>query len=268
MLVWLQNFIRSLFGPKPQPIPTPVPEEPAPLKPLPVIPADARPSDNGNVKICGPVTPLLGIDVSHDQPLIGWPEVKMSGRRFAFVKATEGVTVSDSEFPVNWRVGRAFLTMSAYHFFRARDTGEAQAEHYLQALVKCGKLTVNDLPPMLDWEVLDGQTPEVNIERAQVWLDLVEKATGRVPILYTDTDCWNQLGNPQQFHRYPLFIANPGTHCPHVPPPWNNWVFHQVSWEASVPGVRVLCDADRFNGTLKQFQTFIRTGQLPWQSPP
>lgn len=246
----VNQTVWNVLNGSPKPLPPPAPGS---IKP--------RPSNAGNIRVCLGANILEGLDISNDEPGTNWNLVAQSGRKFAFVKATEGLSITDSEFAVNWKVGRAFLAMGAYHFLRARDTGAAQAAHYLSVL---GKLNVGDLPPMLDLETLDGQSAATCIKSAQDWLDAVEAATGRVPIIYTDDETMNALGNPQQFFRYPLFVANIEATCPSTPPPWTKSVFWQYSWTGSVNGVKVPCDVDRFNGTAAQLQDFIRNGTLPF----
>lgn len=284
---WLAKFwawIVSIFShpqpaPTPQPVPVPVPTPtptgmpqptPTPTGPTPIPVPTAqpqplpppRPSGSANIRIClGPNT-LEGVDVSHDEPNTDWNQVAISGRKFAFAKATEGNTYADPDFAKNWRVGRAFLPMSPYHFFRANDLGSSQAKNFLSIV---GKLNVGDLPAMLDVEIegLTGTAPATCIVHMQAWLDAVEAATGKVPIIYTNDEAWNYLGNPTQFERYPLFVANIEAKCPSVPPPWSKVVFWQYSWTGRVPGIKVACDVDKFNGTAAQLDAFIRTGAIP-----
>src|SRR5207302_823289 len=76
---------------------------------------------------------VLGIDVSHYQGTINWPAVFASGERFAFEKATEGVTYTDPKFVTNMLAGKAAgVLMGAYHFARPLNNSAAdEAAHFL-----------------------------------------------------------------------------------------------------------------------------------------
>src|SRR5262249_30419769 len=61
--------------------------------------------------------PVLGIDVSHHQGPIDWPQVAVAGVGFAYIKATEGKDLSDPMFRVHWRAADAAgIPRGAYHF--------------------------------------------------------------------------------------------------------------------------------------------------------
>src|ERR1051326_5351230 len=62
----------------------------------------------------------LGIDVSHYDGQVYWPNVKNnSGIAFAWSKATEGTTFQDAVFTYNQTNGKAAgVYMGAYHFAR------------------------------------------------------------------------------------------------------------------------------------------------------
>ena len=45
---------------------------------------------------------VKGIDVSHYQGTVNWPKVKAAGIKFAFAKATEGMTWIDPQLVTNW----------------------------------------------------------------------------------------------------------------------------------------------------------------------
>lgn len=45
---------------------------------------------------------LTGLDVSHYQGTVSWSTVKAQGASFAYIKATEGTTVTDAQFSANY----------------------------------------------------------------------------------------------------------------------------------------------------------------------
>lgn len=219
-----------------------------------------RASNSPNVNICQGLTSVDGIDVSPWNPNINWPQVKMGGRDFAFIKATEGDNYVSPVFRSDWAAAKnSGVLRGAYHFFRPSDDPVAQARLFLNTM---GTLGADDLPVVFDWEVSDGVSASVQIQRAQIWLDIVEEATGKIPIIYTGPSFWNSLGNPPQFVRYALFIANYQVSCPWIPAPWSDWTFWQQGDNGVVSGINGNVDDDVFNGSLQELKQFARQGYL------
>ena len=125
-----------------------------------------------------------GIDVSYWNAGIHWPKVRATGQRFVFIKATEGDSYSDPTFDDNWLGAKsAGLLRGAYHFFRANRDPKKQAMRftdYVKSMNDAG-----ELPPVLDLETHDNQNKEKIIARAKTWLDLVEAAFGKKPVIYS-----------------------------------------------------------------------------------
>lgn len=130
---------------------------------------------------------IHGIDVSYAQGRIDWRKVKAMhedsiGVSFAFIKATEGVLKVDPYFKRNWREApKNGIITGAYHFFRANRDGKWQARFVLQNVA----IEPGDLPPVVDVETLDNQTPDVLRKRLQDFLAYVKLRTGVRPIIYT-----------------------------------------------------------------------------------
>jgi lysozyme len=200
---------------------------------------------------------LTGIDVSFYQGTIDWATVANNNISFAILKATEGLDIVDPNFATNWAASRAVgMTRSAYHFFRAARDAKAQAEFFLKTV---GKLEDFDLPLVLDLERVDGIDRNVALDKAQIWLDIVEKATGRKPIVYTYPVFWEeQLADTNRFVNYPLWIAHYQTFKPWVPGKWKNWTFHQYSETGQVKGIAGAVDLNQFAGTLDDLQKLLK----------
>jgi len=126
-----------------------------------------------------------------------------------------------------------------------------------------GDLGPGDLSPVLDIETSDGMSLTTVVNNARIWLDRVEAATGRTPIIYAASGFWNTLPNTAQFERYPLWVANYGVTCPDVPSPWDSWDMWQYSDSGSVSGVAGGVDSNLFNGTLEELMAFAGGEQLP-----
>jgi len=225
------------------------------------VPPKPRPSTSLNAKMCqsGPST-VAGIDVSAWNPNINWPRIKMAGRDFVFIKATEGTSYVSGTFPGDWAEAKAAgILRGAYHYFRPGSDPVEQAQIFLETM---GELGADDLPALFDWEEDDGISPAVQIARAKTWLLLVEQATGKIPIIYTGPSFWNSLGNPTDFIRHALFIANYQVNCPWTPAPWTTWTFWQHTDQGIVDGSPGELDLDHFNGTLEELRRFARYGFL------
>jgi MYXO-CTERM domain-containing protein len=211
-----------------------------------------------------------GIDIYDGTGTIDWTSVKSAGVDFAMIKATQGTYNTQSTFATNWSGSKAAgLYRSAYHFFDPTEDGTAQAQHFLSVL---GKPQPDDMPAMLDIECPDGdpnclyqgasgQASASDVyTRMWAWIDTVEKATGKKPIVYTFGSYFSSNGiDTTGLSAYPLFIADPtggSTNCFSVPAPWSSAVIWQYSWTGTVSGIAGQVDRDRFIGTLAQLGGF------------
>lgn len=245
---------------------------PAPTEPVPPVPKP-RPSNAPNISVCQGRAITPGIDVSAWNPNINWPRVKTAGKHFVFIKATEGIDYVSPQFAGDWAAAKqSGILRGAYHFFRPGLNPTTQAQLFIRTI---GALGAEDLPALFDWEVTDNVSIATQIQRAQVWLDLVEKATGKTPIIYSGPSFWNVLKNPISFIRYPLFIANYQVSCPAIPAPWSAWTFWQHGADR-VDGVPTpQTDVNMFNGSLDQLRQLARrksvlvqtTGLPSWALP-
>lgn len=222
---------------------------------------------------------VAGIDVSYWNAGIDWPKVRAAGQRYVFVKASEGDSYADPTFDDNWRGAKAAgLLRGAYHFFRANADAKRQASKFIDYV-----RTMNDdgeLPPVLDLETNDGQTREKIISRVKTWLDLVESAFNRKPILYSGLyflqDYFSEVGGgpPLWAKEYPLWLAQyPSQYLvgmqPSLPRGWFKWTFWQYSKKGLVNGINANVDMDLFNGSLEDLYQFagLQVNREPSQPP-
>src|SRR5262249_44031971 len=148
---------------------------------------------------------IFGIDISH-YTLSSIPLEKLAllQSRFAYAKATQGTGFKDGKFSEFWSrmgqlTGTARLHRGAYHFLSAAGSAVDQAKIFISFLNENGGLKITDMPPVLDleWDIAGRGAPdrwsEVNdpdkiIEKTLAWLEYVEKATHRSPMVYTAED--------------------------------------------------------------------------------
>jgi lysozyme len=185
---------------------------------------------------------LPGIDVSHWEGKIDWQSVKTAGYRYAFTKATEGCTYLDDTFYANVAGAHAAgIPIGAFHFFHAAMPVQKQADLFIKSISSV-KL---DLPPVLDFEENPAMSKPNVAAAIKAWLDAVETATGRKPIIYTGMYYWNDyVGNPGWAKDYPLWIAQYATDQPRLPQSWPSWMFWQYTDKGTVPGIQGGVDLD------------------------
>lgn len=186
-----------------------------------------------------------GLDVSHFQGSVDWPEVLATGYRFAFAKATEGTDYVDPMFATNWQgMKAAGVVRGAYHFFRAEDDAAAQAELFIATVT----LEAGDLPPALDIEIADGVSTEGIDQEITIWLEKVAAAYGVTPIIYSDHTFIN-ANLATGFSDYPLWLAEYEEAQADAPDGWNSWTFWQSSQSGKVAGVEGAVDLDTYSGS-------------------
>jgi lysozyme len=199
---------------------------------------------------------IFGIDVSRYQGGIDWKAVAGMHEKgvrigFAFIKATEGVGLTDPRYLKNWRLAaRNGIPRGAYHYFLPDRDPAAQARLFISRV----RLDPGDLPPVLDVEEQGGVPTDRLRKRVRQWLDIVERHYGIRPILYTNVRFYEQvLGN--HFDAYPLWVAHYLRHeRPRIAREWSFW---QFSEEATVSGIRGKVDFNAFRGDTADFRRLL-----------
>lgn len=185
-----------------------------------------------------------GIDVSHYQSRIQWDSIVENDIHFAFVKATEGLSMKDSLFTHNWaEMSRVEIKRGAYHFYYPSLSAEEQAKNFLSSV----ELQPGDLPPVLDVEVLAGSSKIQLITGIRTWLYLTEIEYGVKPILYTNLNFYNKY-LAGQFDDYPVWIARYNTREPSLAC-GREWQFWQYGNRGRIPGIAGDVDFNVFGGS-------------------
>lgn len=222
------------------------------------------------------MTTVPGIDVSYWQSGIDWPKVRATGQRFCFVKTTEGESYTDPTFEDNWTgaKGGGFLR-GAYCFFHPNQDATKQADRFLGVLK--GVNDQGELPCILDLEVTDGVAKDKIITKAKTWLDQVEQAFGRKPMIYSgvsflETNFSEVGGGPPAWTRdYALWLGWFPTQytagmSPLMPRGWFKWTFWQYHDKATLNGINAAVNLDLFSGTLDELYRFAGA-PTPDQTP-
>jgi len=230
-----------------------------------------------------------GVDVSHHQNdknagVIDWTRVYAIGKRFAFIKATDGYTEgkgcpngTDPRFRTNMDGARkAGLLVAPYHFGRPHLHPDATVEARQFVRVAGDYIAPGCLRPVLDFENPGDVKSPVNYARQlgkegvskwiRDWANEVKRLTGVEPMLYINRMYASKYVE-SDIARYPLWIAgnsgDPGK-APGDLGPWARNDFMQYDWKGSIPGINGPIDFDMFNGDMESLaKLVIRDEKLP-----
>lgn len=207
------------------------------------------------VRVCADGPVVEGIDVSKWQATIDWDPLADAGIRYAFIRTNHGLGIIDEKFDYNWAEARRVgILRGAYQYFAPEEDPIEQAELLLDMM---GTLELDDLPPVLDVEESGGRSPTEIQAAIHIWMDHVEAAIGRKPIIYTAKYFWQDgVGAPDDFLDHPLWVANYQVDCPLIAEPWERWSFWQYSSTGSLPGVTTAIDRNHWNGTYEELVDF------------
>lgn len=209
---------------------------------------------------------IQGLDVSRWQSSdqagnpLNWATVRGVGFQFAFVKATEGLNITDPFLNVLVPGARsAGLLTGVYHICWPADNPAAtEAAYFLQ--VAGQYVAPGFLVPVLDIE------PRYNIHGAAMvrwideWAGAVRAAKGVNPVIYCSASVAADLHNadPTIDGRYHLWVAG---YAPAAQPNtggWGSWAFWQYTDTGTVPGIEGHnVDLDWFNGNEQSLAQYI-----------
>jgi lysozyme len=207
------------------------------------------------LRICPGGSVVHGIDVSTYQGTIAWSDVKAAGIAFAFARISDGTTAPDAQFTGNWTGMKiAGVLRGPYQYFRASEDPLTQASLVVSSLNAAGGLLAGDLPVVMDMETSDDQSNAKVQAQMTIWLEAVAAATGRPPMIYTNSATSSVIGSG--FANYALWVANWDEGCPTMPNGWATWRFWQYSSAGSVSGVSGGVDLDEFDGVLGDLMAF------------
>jgi GH25 family lysozyme M1 (1,4-beta-N-acetylmuramidase) len=205
---------------------------------------DIKPED------IGAVATVAGIDVSRWQGKVNWQHWWGLGKRFAYVKATEGISYRNPYFAQQYNGSHDVgMIRGAYHFALPNvSNGATQANYFVDhggGWSRDGKT----LPGALDIEYNPhgarcyGLSPSAMVSWIKSFSDTYHSRTGRWPVIYTTTDWWSTCtGNHGNFSaNNPLWVARYASKPGALPHNWRIYTFWQY---ASSP-----IDQNIFNGT-------------------
>lgn len=203
------------------------------------------------------ISGIPGLDVASYQGKVNWKNWWSKGKRFAYVKATEGTSYRSGTFSQqysgSYKVG---MIRGAYHFARPDGAGGAAQADYFAAHGGGWSADGKTLPGMLDME--DNYTggdrcynksASQLVSWVQNFISEYRAKTSRDPVIYTNASFWRDcMGNTTKFNQVsPLMIAHWASKPPtSLPGGWPYYTF----WQYSGTGT----DLDAFNGTKAQLK--------------
>lgn len=212
-----------------------------------------------------------GIDVSQWQAKIDWVKVAQDSIVFAYIRATEGVGFTDSQFAANMKGAKnAGILRGPYHY-ATPSANDAQSE----AKYFCDTVEANggwgEMPPALDLETESG----LSSAELEKWVNdfhaYVAKRSGQKKLTYispnfdrTKLDSLSIDGD--------LWIAEWGVKAPVDLKNFSAWRFWQYSDKGSVNGISGRVDMDVFYGTPDELKKYCgvdaKASQPKPQKPP
>ena len=198
---------------------------------------------------------ITNLGAKNNKNVIGAIDFPIS---FCFIKSTQGVRIHSKFYNTDARNARKRgIKVGAYHFMNP-ISGKAQAKWFLR------KTTIlkGDLPPVLDVELTSQQIARMGGKNAlyreiQAWLDEVEKATGKKPILYVSQRFIEKYlhNGPSKLLTYNVWIARYGEYRPYV-----KLLYWQLTPFGRVKGIHGEVDINVFNGNKEQFEQYTSNG--------
>lgn len=202
---------------------------------------------------------IHGIDISKHNGVIDWAKIKETQQEdrlisFVVIKATEGVDHIDSQFENNWKNAKEHgFVRGAYHFFNPSTDPKLQALNFILNF----KFKEGDLVPILDFE--NGSNRFISrtklTENVKIWLEIVERHTGKKPIIYTNKPIYRDYIKGK-LDDYPLWISDfyaaeiVGIDSP-------NLIMWQHTDKGKLEGINEYVDFNVFLGTPHKLQKYL-----------
>lgn len=213
---------------------------------------------------------VIGIDFYSGNSDV-WEFVAKHQPAFAFIGATRGIETyfqryGGRSFDSDWAAAqKAHLLRGAYHLYiEGIDPGQ-QSQSFLNLVSSVGG--DNELPLALDVETLAGH-PFPQAAGVLEWLQRVEAATHRRPIIYTSAHMWEiTVKSADWASHYDLWVAaypndsalgyhEPLQHWqPAIPDDWKHKELSWKFWQYADIGV----DLNVFAGNADELQTYTRS---------
>ena len=186
-----------------------------------------------------------GIDLSEWQGNIDFGEVARAGIEVVYIRASEGRGYVDPYFRENYEKAKANgLRTGFYHFLTATNVAEAKEE--AEFFVSNIKGLEPDCRLAMDFEVFDGLDVSTINEISRVFLETVEKLSGKECVIYSDAYNARTVFSKELAEDYPIWVADYFVEEPESNDKWKFWVGFQYSDRGIINGIDGNVDRDYF----------------------
>ena len=186
-----------------------------------------------------------GIDVSGWQGNIDFGEVARAGIEVVYIRASEGRGYVDPYFRENYEKAKANgLRTGFYHFLTATNVAEAKEE--AEFFVSNIKGLEPDCRLAMDFEVFNGLDVSAINEISRVFLETVEKLSGKECVIYSDAYNARAVFSKELAEDYPIWVADYFVEEPESNDKWKFWVGFQYSDRGIINGIDGNVDRDYF----------------------
>lgn len=191
---------------------------------------------------------VRGLDISayqHTGAPINWRRLAGQGIRFVAIKAAEGTYYRNPFYNTDARgAAAAGITVLPYVFANPkRAGGRATAKYAVRvagaARASAGSPLVVDLEndPYVKTRDCYGRRVTVMKHWIAGFVTEAHKLTGRLPVIYTTADWWQECTRGSHFGKAPLWLAAFGGTAPDAPSPWSSWALWQYSDHGKLTGI-------------------------------
>lgn len=196
-----------------------------------------------------------GMDVSKWNGSVNWSSHYSAGRRFAWVKATEGTAYTSPTFAAQYNGSySAGFTRGAYHFALPNASSGAKQATYFSAHGGGWSADGRTLPGVVDLEYnpySGGDCYGLSKAKMAAWIKdfstTYHQRWGKYPVIYTSASWWNLcVGSSTFAATNPLWVARYASSVGTLPTGWA----YQTVWQYSSSSF----DHDRFNGSTTQLK--------------
>lgn len=200
---------------------------------------------------------VKGVDVSHHNPILNWDAVLDQNISFAYMKATEGTTHEDRNYPYNYDLAKkANIKVGSYHFYTFALSGKEQAQHFL----KIAKFATGDMIPAIDVEhspanpySKEKKYVEMVVSELKVLENELYEHFGVHPIIYTNKDCY-KLYVKKHFPHNIIWMCD----LHHEPSDdIKNWQIWQFSHKGEIAGSDGHIDLNYYRYSFDQFKELL-----------
>lgn len=191
------------------------------------------------------------IDLSDNNNVKNWQQIKDSGIAGVVLKCSEGVTVSDPKYDLRfyWAGNVNLKILAAYHFYHPKDDPQSQFENIEKSIVKNPiKVIAVDLEWCEDKTEWCNTPEQIRYENLKTFISMLV-CNGYEVIIYTSHEFIKEyLPKADFLGQHRLWLCAYGTEPGPLPPMWKDWYWWQHTENGIISGVDGEVDVNFING--------------------